>query len=524
MTVTKPDITAMPQETDEKEIPVMQLGNDILLSVFDRRLAERDPWLRDVVASGWDEAAELPNDEIAQFVVEQDETTYTVEQDEDREVCRAYEELSAGKQEIWKTAEDNFGQGTQADPWTKPDLVELVSVEDNTVGRYIRDMNKSSDKDHAKPFRFTGEKDGNAKKYKVEDSYRQTVTADGGRRWVHDWDSRLEQLEKRDLLSTTSNEPRDWFAAENWDEWLDFVRKNQEISDCLRELARIQERQLDRPSSVERARERAMKRAREHLYELVELLREMVYLLRNLVQTAYNSQIMWMNQHSKSESQIQPKSNRPSVKLERARKKTDAKQYALLDTYVRPLLDVVPAHNTSVQALHKHGDRVYEFIGSMGAWLTWVDSCCRDVLDYGDPVATEDVVSGDATAFKQVLQNEWAGDPEPEAHNGNDEWHHESAVPWPDLLQRSSQVRGQEWTEASAMTGLENLSRAGLEDEDTAWQGVYVYDATPGPPGLHGECEPEVVLIEESERWGRNQLSWYDDEHLKREMMGEFRM
>lgn len=515
MTVTKPRLSDMPRETEELDIPIMQLEDDLLGSVFDRRLAERDPWLVDVVASGWNEAPELPTDEIAQFVTEQNETTYGDLEDLDRDTTREFEELSDSRKTVWKTAEDTFGQGTQADPFVKGDLVDRISGgNSNTIGKYIRELAKDTglNTEEPNPFRYTGEKGKHgAKKYVVEDSYEVTISADGGQRWVHPWDETIEQLEKRDLITAEGSQPRDWFAQENWSEWMDFVAKTHSISNLLEEVAYVYRRHLAKPSARRQTRIRQLKRLREDLIDLKGIFKEAFYLLKNLAQTFYKSVIMWGSNNDTKPNNIQPESARPSVKLEKIQKKLDAKQYAIIDTYLNPLIAVIPSRNAGIESVHDHGDRVYEMIQSVGAWLTWVDSCCTDILDYGRRVVTENTLTADARAFYQVLDNEWDGDPPtPSA----DEFTHASGIPWTELVERSADVRGGEWAEHTAITALEDLARAGSDDE-TDWQGLLVWDASDGPINFQGKCEPHVALVRDKPQ---RTNEWWDNDELTVEM------
>ena len=374
MTVTKPSPKDMPQETENKKITTMEMMDDALVSVFNRRLSENDPYLSGVVASNWDNAPGTP-DELEEYVSEKGDSMY--HDTKEQELSQAYKDLSPKKQKIWEIAEDNWGSGTHANSWTVKDIVdEGRGLTSNTVRPYVNELSDNT-KDSPTPFEDTGEEERyGSKLYQVVESRHVTVTADGGRRWIVDWEGMINQLEE-----WQPDSDKDWYVEENWDEWMQFIEYNQQASEHMEELAYIQESQLDKPSRLERTRERWMKRARDELNELSDIFREIFYLIKNLSQEAYNSVIMWMSHNDKSESSLKPESNRPSARLDVSQSKIAAKQHTILQSWIRPLREKVPEHNTTVEDLHKHGDRVYEFLQSVGYWLLWIHSCCQDLVD-----------------------------------------------------------------------------------------------------------------------------------------------
>lgn len=366
----------MPKNVHPDDMPqdvhLIQLYQDVLLDLFTHRIETSDEYLDEVLPSGWSIAPEIP-DKFKKFL---SGTPYTKEFDKDKssgaQLREEVQDWSDGRQEIAKAIQEEFG--VDNDTFTITDVVDLKSsFKKGSVRPYFSDT--YSEQGYATK---TGEKDGQADLWRwVKSIYAEDAIADGG--IPHDfrnyhWQD-AKELDPDTAVQASGLNPRDWFADKNLDEFLQLYQYAAEINQRMDSLQRKRE-------DIEmgwRLDEWDVEEVHEALDHMKNRFQDLFSILTGLCITALDNVSACAGaQLTQDKIDGVHEKYKPHKKQKIQRTRLDSKRWAIIRTYIDPILNYYP-EDVAQRKTDELAARLADLEHVVHAFLRWLWVCYQDL-------------------------------------------------------------------------------------------------------------------------------------------------
>jgi hypothetical protein len=451
MTVRAVRIEEMPRAKDadgNKVRKIPDLYDDLLIRLFQQNLERANEYLDEVRPSGWDIAPETPSD----FEELLSDHPYTKEfddrkRDEGGTARPEFNDWPDNMLEFAKAIESEFG--VEGDKFTYDDLTEVNGIpysDDSIRAKFPEFVDEGFARD-------SGDRRNQSKlwvwvKSWNKDNSQQDPVADGGVN-EYNWSEAIQRMEEGNVVR---DDKRDWFTSKNLPAFIDIYESISEVSDAIEELreSRLFLEYHNLEGEIPKWKEEDLE---EQINELKNSFQEVFSRLHGLVDTAHNRVTVWAEKYE-VDLHNELDRNRPHKKQDRQLQRLEAKRFAVIDTYLTPLL-TYPSHLADTRKLEDVENVVDAFM--MWLWVMYENLSTYITIDGSadDEVPIEDTV-------KDVL------DIERKATSGEDH------VEWPKLVKVVQHDHPDSPGPKLILQALKELHRLGQYENSVDWRGLHL--------------------------------------------------
>lgn len=355
-----------------QNVHLIELYQDPLLDLFTRRIEHSDEYLDEVLPSGWAIAPDTPD----QFKKLLSDTPFTREYDDDggsdAELREEVSDWSDGKLEVAKAIQSEFGVDNES--FTYSDVADLKS---SFKKNSIRPWFTKTFEEEGYAAR-TGEKDGQSVLWRwVKSIYAKDAIADGGIKHdfrAYNWEL-AQNLDPETVIDETRNQSlnnRDWFATHNLVEYLKIYTYAEELHQRILALER-KKRDIEDGFNldewdIEEIRD-ALDFMKKRFQDIFSILTDFVTTSLDNVSACAGSNLSQSNQKQLHEEY------KPHKKKKIQHRRLEAKRWAILKTFIKPLLNYYPVDVAidpeKQEQLSAHLEDFEEVVHAFLRWL-WV--------------------------------------------------------------------------------------------------------------------------------------------------------
>jgi len=467
MTVQTVHVDQMPRAKDKEGHQVYaipELYEDLLITLFRDNLERANEYLDEVRPSDWNIAPETPSD----FEDLLSDHPYSDEfddrkKDESGTARPEFEDMDGKKEQLLKTAkiiESEFG--VEGDKFTYNDLTKLdgIPYSDGSIKSKVATQFREHDFLKDSGDRRNGSKLWVWVKSWDQDKSQQDPVTDGG---VNDynWDEAINQMAGAHIVR---DEKRDWFTKANFNAFVDIYRYIRDVKGGIDDI-RDSRLYLEYQNLTGDLLEWEQDELEEKIKELKNQFQRIFNTLHSLVDIGFDRITAWAEKYG-VDLHNELDRFRPHKKQDRYLQRIEAKRFAIIDTYLTPLL-TYPAELTDTTKLENLEDVVDSF-------MMWLWQMFEDIAPHiEDEDSSEEVPIKDTV--KDILDTQ-------EKASGDD------FVEWPKLVKIVQGHRSDNPRPKRILKALENLHKLGVAEGSADWRGLHLFDTA------DKDEQPELVV------------------------------
>lgn len=476
MTVKQVRIEEMPVATDKdgnEVYDIPQLYEDLLINLFRENFERANGYLDEVRPSGWSIAPDTPSE----FEELLSDHPYSKEFDDSKRddggtARPEFEEMDGKKDDLLKTAkiiESEFE--VEGEKFTYSDLVELngVPYSDGSLKGKVATQFKKHGFLSDSGDRRDGKKLWVWVKSWDQDKSQQDPVADGGVN-EYNWTQVVQELAGAEVVR---DDKRDWFTAKNFDPFIDVYRSLEEVTSLLDDL-RASRSYLEHQNPSQKLVEWEKEDLEDIFTSLKNEFQSVFQTLHKLVDIGFDRITAWAEKHN-VDLHNELDRFRPHKKQDRYLQRLEAKRFAIIDTYLTPLL-TYDQYLTDTKRL-KDVEDVFD------AFMMWLRVMYEDIAVY-----IEDESSGDDLPIEDVVQD--VLDTQVDAPSD------ENYVEWTKLVKIVQHKHTDSPRPKRILAALEELHKLGKAERTAEWRGLYVRDLA------DDDEQPELVVEIVYNDWG----------------------